>query len=500
MIDPTVFDSIPNELWSLTEAMCDGTISVEEKDRLEGLLRSSESARLFYSAYMDLHARMLWRFRGSGYGLPRSVDEAESQTLARRGSSPASRSWRPRKTVIAGLGITLATSAAVLLVVYLVQHALFGDRLPPGAVAKVTGAVDCYWAEGAQPVALRDAIAPGRQIDLEEGLVEITYRSGGRVILEGPVSYRVESDKSGFLSKGKLTGKMATADARGFTVHTASATVVDLGTEFGVEVASNGAVETQVFAGKVKLAAATSPGQAPSEIVLNPGQAAQVVHKPEDDPAGAAAASLMIQVASVVDTDRFVRTMPPARADILISPTRCNGSFEAPAVGADSAASGKHPPGTSGNSGAVPRYWNPTALLQTKGNDIRGVTGNQYVVLREPRPVLSTQFDGKPGHPATRTYDANTTYVLTADIGADRSGVEGVVGFAFEGATRRHEQTVLVSEPGVMKPMPALKLNTSEHPEFVGKLVTLSFIKTKGSQLYVDNVVLRALPSSAGKR
>ena len=220
-----------------------------------------------------------------------------------------------------------------------------------------------------------------------------------------------------------------------------------------MEVASNGAVETQVFAGKVKLAAATSPGQAPSEIVLNPGQAAQVVHKPEDDPAGAAAASLMIQVASVVDTDRFVRTMPPARADILISPTRCNGSFEAPAVGADSAASGKHPPGTSGNSGAVPRYWNPTALLQTKGNDIRGVTGNQYVVLREPRPVLSTQFDGKrtSGHADLRCQYNLRSY---SRHWRDRSGVEGVVGFAFEGATRRHEQTVLVSEPGVMKPMP----------------------------------------------
>lgn len=502
MVDPTGLGSVPNELWSLTEAMCDGTISVEEKDRLESLLRSSESSRLFYAAYMDLHARMLWRFRGSGYGLPRSVDEAESQALARRGGSPASRSWRPRKTVIAGLGITLLTSAAVLLVVYLVQHALFGDRLPPGAVAKVTGTVDCYWAEGAQPVALHDPIAPGRQIDLEEGMLKITYRSGGHVILQGPVSYRVESDKSGFLSMGKLTGKVTTSDARGFTVRTVNATVVDLGTEFGVEVASDGAVETQVFTGKVKLAAATSPDQTPSEIVLNPGQAAQVVHKPGDDPAGAAAAGLMIQVVSAAGTDRFVRTMPPARADILISPTRCNGSFETPAVGSDSPAAetGKDPAGMHAkNGGAVPRYWNPTASLQTKGKDIRDVTGNQYVVLREPRPVLSTQFDGKPGHPATRTYDANTTYVLTADIGANQSGVEGVVGFAFEGATRKHEQTVRMTEPGVMKPMPALKLNTSEHPEFVGKLVTLSFLKTKGSQLYIDNVMLKALPSAADK-
>ena len=56
--------SADEQLWSLTAAMCDGTITAEGRDILEASLRASESARLFYAAYMDLHGRMLWRFRG----------------------------------------------------------------------------------------------------------------------------------------------------------------------------------------------------------------------------------------------------------------------------------------------------------------------------------------------------------------------------------------------------------------------------------------------------
>ena len=56
--------SADEQLWSLTAAMCDGTITAEGRDLLEASLRASESARLFYAAYMDLHGRMLWRFRG----------------------------------------------------------------------------------------------------------------------------------------------------------------------------------------------------------------------------------------------------------------------------------------------------------------------------------------------------------------------------------------------------------------------------------------------------
>ena len=38
--------------------------------------------------------------------------------------------------------------------------------------------------------------------------MEITYDTGAKVILQGPVTYEVESPNGGYLSVGKLTGKL----------------------------------------------------------------------------------------------------------------------------------------------------------------------------------------------------------------------------------------------------------------------------------------------------
>ena len=45
-------------------------------------------------------------------------------------------------------------------------------------------------------------------IALASGLMEITYDTGAKVILQGPVTYEVESANGGFLSVGKLTARL----------------------------------------------------------------------------------------------------------------------------------------------------------------------------------------------------------------------------------------------------------------------------------------------------
>ena len=47
----------------------------------------------------------------------------------------------------------------------------------------------------------------GRKYELASGLMEITYDTGAKVILQGPVTYEVESH-GGYLSVGKLTGEL----------------------------------------------------------------------------------------------------------------------------------------------------------------------------------------------------------------------------------------------------------------------------------------------------
>ena len=162
----------------------------------------------------------------------------------------------------------------------------------------------------------RDDVPLGRRYALAAGFLEITYDTGARVILQGPVTYEVESASSGFLSLRQADGAGGKQGVRGrtqgsgwegertvnpmlsnrqpqvgretqptaslalrplfgksesrkpkaessnpqslipnplFAVRTPTAVVTDLGTEFGVEVAPSGATRSHVFRGKVEL-------------------------------------------------------------------------------------------------------------------------------------------------------------------------------------------------------------------------------------------------------
>ena len=55
---------------------------------------------------------------------------------------------------------------------------------------------------------LRSLVALGDRFALASGLMEITYDTGAKVILQGPVTYEVESEAGGYLSLGKLTAKL----------------------------------------------------------------------------------------------------------------------------------------------------------------------------------------------------------------------------------------------------------------------------------------------------
>jgi hypothetical protein len=119
-------------------------------------------------------------------------------------------------------------------------------------VGRITGMLDCQWADPQAEAFDGTNVPLGRKYALSSGLMEITYDTGAKVILQGPVSFEVESINGGFLSVGKLTGKVEVEKAKGFSVRTPTATVTDLGTEFGVEVVDGGKTQVHVFRGIVE--------------------------------------------------------------------------------------------------------------------------------------------------------------------------------------------------------------------------------------------------------
>jgi hypothetical protein len=122
-------------------------------------------------------------------------------------------------------------------------------------IAWLTNAQSCRWAEDGQPAG---GLSPGKVLHLEQGLAELSFANGVRVILKGPVTLEVQSVRSVRLLHGSMAVHVP-EEARGFEVLSPTGKVVDLGTEFGIQVAEDGSARVQVFRGEVQVAAEDRP-------------------------------------------------------------------------------------------------------------------------------------------------------------------------------------------------------------------------------------------------
>ena len=203
-------------------------------------------------------------------------------------------------TVVVGIGIAIAAITRVTEPMQQVVQSpsvVSPDRSPlPCLVGRITGMVDCVWSVGREdklpsPACgraggegglnksniLHSPIRLGDRLGISSGLLEITYTSGAKVILQGPVRYEVESAASGYLAVGKLTARLdhKATDAGTqisksqipnlksplFAIRTPTAVVTDLGTEFGVEVDNHGRTASHVFRGTVRVEMLSADGK-----------------------------------------------------------------------------------------------------------------------------------------------------------------------------------------------------------------------------------------------
>ena len=88
-------------------------------------------------------------------------------------------------------------------------------------------------------------------LQIDEGLAQVEFLQGSTVILEGPVNFELLDDNEGALVLGKLRATVPKV-ARGFTVHLPKGKLVDLGTEFGLNVYEGGSTEIFVYRGKIR--------------------------------------------------------------------------------------------------------------------------------------------------------------------------------------------------------------------------------------------------------
>ena len=150
----------------------------------------------------------------------------------------------------------IAVAAALLLTGFFVWMHLAGsgkaERIaehPPEPVAVIRETADAVWRESESPPGA--SLLPGT-LRLASGMVSIEFASGARVLLQGPAEFEIRSGMEAFCRLGSLRAEVP-PPARGFTIGTPKARIVDTGTTFGLSVRDDGAASVKVIRGEIEV-------------------------------------------------------------------------------------------------------------------------------------------------------------------------------------------------------------------------------------------------------
>jgi ferric-dicitrate binding protein FerR (iron transport regulator) len=124
---------------------------------------------------------------------------------------------------------------------------------PPAVSAVLAAAVQSRWAAPHGDLAIGQPLAAG-PLELTAGLAEVNFENGVSLLIEAPARLVLHTNMRAELLTGKVVATVP-PPAIGFTVETSATRLVDLGTEFGVEVDKAGETRVEVFRGKVQAAA-----------------------------------------------------------------------------------------------------------------------------------------------------------------------------------------------------------------------------------------------------
>lgn len=314
----TAFIDDSDRFWRMADAICMGTASDEDLQELEARVLTDDKARSLYIAYCQLdsalelelggqHAGMLARDKIRNEMLTAVADDFPSTipascpmvhatpalgflSTAYHGTIGYFSHEIPFSFLMGALFTGLLVLVAWLVPVSsLVQTAKNSSPMPSDNqrqftstpkmefIGRITGIVDVQWSDINTSTEQGNGVPLGRKYALASGLMEITYATGAKVILQGPVTYEAESRNGGFLPIGKLTGKVENDMAKGFKIRTPAAAITDLGTEFGIEVDKQGNTTSYVFRGSVEVQVVAADGKKEGNAkVLHENQSAHV--------------------------------------------------------------------------------------------------------------------------------------------------------------------------------------------------------------------------------
>ncbi len=226
-----------NERDTLIDELLDGSISEADFLKLEAEMRVSPEARRSYYARLKLSDAL----------------SIEAESLLEESASETVSFWSTHSRLIASV-------AAVALFILVGAFGWNVGRQNPSGTdvadsepvatgyAVLAEQSDVDWGGGLRID--RGDLLPQGSLTMRSGIAQFELFSGVTVIVEGESEFEIRSPMEMKVSKGRIRALVPPA-AKGFRVSTASGDVVDLGTEFALDVTSESA-DMHVLQGEIE--------------------------------------------------------------------------------------------------------------------------------------------------------------------------------------------------------------------------------------------------------
>ena len=245
------------ELNELLDRLVENSITLEQKKRLELWLEKSDEARRFYVSYIDMSVSL-------GHYADETLGEIEKEE---NGGSLNNlfhfvQSWMPLAALLLfGLYLYYTLPTQVLdegaEPEPLAQNSSSQTPLPLQAatteheiVAVLTKSIGLQWDDPSSRHPNAGSALNSGRFGFSKGMAQLEFMQGATAILEGPVKTTLVHDNAMELKLGKLRAHVPRV-AVGFSVDLPMGKVIDLGTDFGIEVDDEGSAEVYVFRGKI---------------------------------------------------------------------------------------------------------------------------------------------------------------------------------------------------------------------------------------------------------
>ena len=233
----------------LLESYCNETISDENLEILEQKLLDDADFRNEARSYFSMDS-----FMQMDKEAPIPMDLLLEETAPLK-TKPKSFLWPMAMAAsisfVAGILVLYSITATNnSRLAYLDDEKSSNTEMKASGFAVIDKVLNAEWADNSK--VYLDGQAVGQEkLKLKKGIVHLEFFCGASVIIEGPAEFDVNSSWEGFCHKGKLRANVPPA-AHGFRIDTPQSKVIDLGTEFGLNVGEK-EESVIVFEGEIEL-------------------------------------------------------------------------------------------------------------------------------------------------------------------------------------------------------------------------------------------------------